>query len=324
MSVSVCSATFQNTGTINCSPVMDYADKLIFVPTFSAAGVRNKISNTAVLTQATVQALIDQADPTLRWYPTPQIENMAGERAASTFETGATGRRYKAKTGVRSYSFDVMNQWGLYQSVFEQFACADMSFFIVDATGNLIGMQAATDDGYMYPIRISNDSMEAILGMPMPDKSTKITVSFEFDSREKDSLLRMFQYTALVMTADMANFEGLVPVYMTMVTNTTTAAVVDLYAVHNGVNKKVAITGLVVTNFYDVVGGASSKAYNVTDSSAIALSSVAESATVPGRYTITYGAQTSGTLASADVVRFTIVKTQLDFTAVTANTLAVS
>jgi hypothetical protein len=90
------------------------------------------------------------------------------------------------------------------------------------------------------------------------------------------------------------------------------------------VNKKVAITGLLVANFYDVVGGASSKAYNVTDSSAIALSSVAESATIPGRYTITYGAQTSGTLATADVVRFTIVKTQLDFTAVTANTLAVS
>ena len=113
MALSVCSASFLNTGTINCAPIMDYADKLIFVPTFAADGTRNKISNTAIFSQATMQALIDQADATKRWYPTPQIENISGERAASTFETGATGRRYKAKKGIRTFGFEVMNLWGM-------------------------------------------------------------------------------------------------------------------------------------------------------------------------------------------------------------------
>jgi hypothetical protein len=304
---------------------MDYAAKLIFVPTYAADGTRNKIANDAIFTQVTMQALIDQADATKRWYPTPLLENVMSERAESTYETGSTGRRYKTKKGVRSYSFDIMNQWGLYQAVFEQFECAEMSFFIVDANGGLIGLDAATDDGYRYPIRISKDSMDATLVTPEPDKTVKIHVSFEFDEREKDSLLRIMEYTSTVMTANPLEAEGLNAVYSTMISNTTTAAVVDLYAVHNGGTlKKVPITGLVVTDFYDVRGGASSKAYNVTDSSAIALSSVSESSTIPGRYTLTYGAQTSGTLASADVVRITPVKTQLDFTAVVSATMVVS
>lgn len=325
MGLTLCSASFLNTGTINCDPIMDYADKLIFVPTFAADGTRNKIANNVIFTQAAMQALIDHADPTKRWYPTPQIENISGERAAATFETGSTGRRYKAKKGIRTFAFEVINLWGMRQAAYEQFACADMSFYIVDANGALIGLDAATDDMFRYPMRISKDSMDVILGMAMPDKSVKIAVSFEFDDREKDSLLRIMEYVPTVMTANLADAEGLNTVLSTMVTNTVTTLVVDLYAVHNGGSlKKVAIPGLLVTDFFDVRGGAASKAFNVTDSSAIALTSVAESATIPGRYTITYGAQTSGTIATADVIRITPVKTGLDFTAVAGNTMVVS
>jgi hypothetical protein len=318
MALSVCATTFNNTGTVACSPVMDYADKLIFVPTFAADGTRNKLSHTAVFTQANLQALIDQADATKRWYPTPQLENIGGERAASTFETGSTGRRYKAKQGVRAFSFDIMNQWGLYQSVFESFACADMSFFIVDALGNLIGVEASTDDGYLYPMRISKDSMDSILGMPMPDKAVRISVSFEFDTREKDSLLRMMENVSTVMTANVADAEGLNTVYSTISSISTTGFTAALYTKHNGVTK-VPITGLVITDFFDVRGGTASKLYNVTDSAAIALTSVTESPTVPGTYVFVITvAQTS-----ADVLRLTPVKTQLDFTAVVASTILV-
>lgn len=325
MALSVCSATFLNTGTINCAPLMEYADKIIFVPTFAADGTRNKIANNAIFTQVALQALIDHADPTKRWYPTPQIDNLSGERAASTFQTGSSGRRYKVKKGVRSYAFEVMNMWGMNQAAYESFACADMSVFIVDSKGALIGMDAATDDTYRYPIRISKDSMDVILGMPTPEAVVKIMISFEFDDREKDSLLRIMEYVPAVMTANVAEAEGLDAVYSTMISNTTTQFVVDLYAVHNGGSlQKVPIVGLLVTDFYDVRGGANSKAYNVTDSSAIALTSVTESATIPGRYTGVYGAQTSGTIATADVIRLTPVKTQRDFTAVVSNTMAVS
>lgn len=323
MALSVCATTFNNSGTINCAPVMQDARKLIFVPTFAADGTRNKISNTAIFTQVTMQALIDQADPTKRWYPTPELENVKSERAASTFETGSTGRRYKAKPGIRSYSFDVMNQWGLYQAVFESFACADMSVYIVDAFGQLIGMNQETDDGYMYPIRISKDSLEAILVMPEPDKAVKISVSFEFDIREKDSLIRMFEYTSTVMTANPLDAEGLNTVYAEYSNISTGGYTVKLYALHSGVMKKVAITGLLVTDFYNVRGGTASKAYNVTDSSIIALTSVTESSTVPGEYAVVFGAQVSGTLGSGDVVRNTPVKTGLDFTNVVSSTIAI-
>ena len=318
MSLSVCATTFNNTGTVSCAPIMDYADKLIFVPTYAADGTRNKISTTAVFSQANLQALIDQADATKRWYPTPQIDNIGGERAAATFETGSTGRRYKAKAGTRAFSFDVMNQYGLYQAVFESFACAEMSFYIVDATGNLIGMQAAADDGYLYPIRISKDSMDAILGLPMPDKSVKISVSFEFDTREKDSLIKMMEYVSTVMTANVADAEGLNTVYSTISSISTTGFTAALYTKHNGITK-VPITGLVIGDFHDVRGGTASKLYNVTDSAAIALTSVTESSTVPGTYVFVITvAQTS-----TDVLRLTPVKTQLDFTNVVASTILV-
>ncbi len=325
MSLSACySASLLNTGT-NCGPIMDYADGLIFVPTFAADGTRNRIPNNAIFTQAQMQALIDHADPTKRWRPTPLIDNLSGERAASTFETGASGIRYKAKKGTRTFAFEVFNLWGMDQAAYEQFACSDMSVYIKESSGGLVGLDAATDDTFRYPIRISKDSMDVILQMPMPDKAVKIAVSFEFDKREKDSLLRMMEFTPTVMTADVTNAEGLNDVFSTMVSNTTTQFVVDLYAVHNGGSlKKVPITGLLVTDFFDIRGGAASKAYNITDSSAIALTSVTENATIPGRYTGVYGAQTTGTIGTADVMRITPVKTQLDFTAVVNNTMAVS
>lgn len=316
MALSVCATTFNNTGTINCAPVMQDARKIIFVPTFAADGTRNKIANTAIFTQNAMQALIDHADPTKRWYPTPELENVKSERAASTFETGSTGRRYKAKPGVRSYSFDIMNQWGIYQAVFEAFACADMALYIIDSDGNLIGMEQATDDGYIYPIRVSKDSLEAILMMPEPDKTVKISVSFEFDIREKDSLLRMMAYKSTVMTANPLEADGLNAVYATYSSLATTGFVAALYAVHNGKMEKVPITGLLITDFFDVRGGTGSKVYNVTDSAAVTLTSVTESAVTPGTYTFIYTAQTS-----ADVIRLTPVKTQLDFTAVVASTI---
>lgn len=316
MAISACSNTLDNTGRVKCAPILAEDEQLIFVPTFAADGSVNRIANDAVFTQATMQALIDQADATKRWYPVGTIEEVNDERAESSFWTAASGRRYKAKKGTRTYRFELANAWGLDMKAFEKFECTEMSFFKVDANKALVGMNKDTDDGYMYPIRISKDSMDTIFMPPTPSTPPRIQVSFEIDSREKDSNLRMFEYDSAVMTADPSAAEGLVNVYATYSSLATTGFVADLYAIHSGVNRKIAITGLLITDFYDVRGGDNSKVYNVTDSAAVSLSSVTESSTVPGRYTFVYSAQTS-----ADVIRLTPVKTQLDFTAVVASTI---
>jgi hypothetical protein len=318
MAISACSNTLDNTGKVKCAPILAEDEQLIFVPTFAADGTVNKIANTAVFTQNAMQALIDQADATKRWYPVGTIEEVSDERAESSFWTAASGRRYKAKKGTRTYRFELANAWGLDMKAFEKFECTEMSFFKVDANKGLVGMNKDTDDGYTYPIRIAKDSMDTIFMPPTPTTPPRIQVSFEIDSREKDSNLRMFEYDTNVMTADPSAAEGLVNVSATYSSITTTSFVVDLYAVHSGVNRKIAITGLLITDFFDVRGGTHSKVYNVTDSSAVTISSFAESATVPGRYTIGYTAQTS-----ADVLRVTPVKTQLDFTAVVASTVLI-
>jgi hypothetical protein len=109
------------------------------------------------------------------------------------------------------------------------------------------------------------------------------------------------------------NVAGLVDVLSTNVSCSTTVLVVKLRTKYN-----TPVKGLVIGDFYDVAGGAASKVYNVTDSAALALTSVVESPS--GTYTLTMTvAQTV-----ADKIRVTPVKTGFDYTAVIANTATVA
>lgn len=315
--------TLGNTGTTNCQPLMKAASKIIMVPTFTSAGVRNKHLITTVITQGVLDALINNSDANLRWFPSPLTENLGGERADSQFETSAGGTRAKTADGIRNQTFEIWGQGPEYKYQLDSARCTDWSLYIVDTEGNLIGMELTTPDGYLYPIRVDKNSFDAKWVMPTETTIGKIAVSFDWHKSEDDAQMRMIANGDI--TADLLNSEGLLDISVTYGTITTTTVKINLFERYGSRVKKNKLKGLVTADFISSVTATASKLRNLTDSADIALSSAVEetgteTATAgPGTYLLTFTpAQTS-----TDVMILKFLKTGFDATDVVANTFAI-
>lgn len=312
-----CSNTLNNTGTPNCQPLMKVAKKFIIVPTYTSAGVRNKMLISTAISQAAYTALINQADKTLRYYPSPTIEAIGGERGEPVFDTAPSGKKSFIREGVRNMTCQFWDQGAEYLYQLKAMRCTEISVYIVDAEGNLIGMRPTTADGYIYPIKVDKASWNAALLMPTDSVSGKIALTFDWDSTESDEYLIMIGGTEIA--ADLLGSEGLMDIEVVYGAGTTTTQIITLQERFGSAKTKNKLTGLVVTDFISSTTATTSKIRNITDSADITLSSVVEDTAAPGTYTLTFTpAQTS-----ADVMAIKVLKSGFDFADTVANTFAI-
>jgi hypothetical protein len=127
----------------------------------------------------------------------------------------------------------------------------------------------------------------------------------QWDVLQKDDDLRMISASSIT-AANIVNLKGLMNVYTTIVSTSTTTMVLDLYAKVGNIVTNYPIEGLVTADFVSSDTGSTSKMYNITDASDVTVTA-AESTTIDGRYTLTYTAQTV-----ADVLQPLIKKNGLD------------
>ena len=130
-------------------------------------------------------------------------------------------------------------------------------------------------------------------------------LSGQWDVLQKDDDLRMISASS-IPAANIVNLKGLMNVYATIVSTSTTTMVLDLYAKVGNMVTNYKIEGLVTADFVSSDTGSTSKMYNITDNSDLTVTA-AESTTVDGRYTLTY----SGAVAS-EVLQPLIKKNGLD------------
>jgi len=306
-----CNASLSNTGTA-CTPILEIANKLIAVPLKDADGNRNKITLSATLNQAYWEALINNADTTVRWYPLPAMKNAVDERAESIKETFEDNSTEFIQQGVRTFSAVITGSTGGTQILLgnlETFRCQDFGFYVVDVNGNLIGSLGTGQDDcdplYLYPIAVDSGSFDPRFMKKTNAATQKLMISFNWKQTEQDKNLRMI--TATEAGYDLNQLSGLKTVCAVISNISQTEFTADLRVQGYGTPiNPVRVEGLVSGDF---------ALYNVTDAASVTISTVTEA---DGVYTFTFTSQTIG-----DVLRLTPTQTGYDFASVIAEEIEI-
>ncbi len=304
MSLCSCDVSLQNTGSPSCSPIMGVAANFILVPLIANDGTFNYIDPTATLNDAYFTALINEADDSKRWYPTGKLKNVTTDRADPILETFEDGSSVFIRDGIRNFTAMIIKGSFELAKQFNANRCSTFGIFIVDLDGNILGT-TKTGSNYLYPIACDAATFYAKPVFTTDTTIQKIMLMGQWDVLQKDDDLRMISASS-ISAANIVNLKGLINVYATIISTSTTTMVVDLYAKVGDMANNYRIEGLVTADFVSSDTGSTSKMYNITDASDVTVTA-AESTTIDGRYTLTYTAQTV-----ADVLQPLIKKNGLD------------
>ena len=156
-----CDVLLGNAGSPGCVAVHGVARKLIRVPLVANDGTENKIDLTATLDQTFWDGLINNADASKRYYPTPVFKTVTQERAESITEDFDDGSTAFVRDGVKSWDgFITKGASPQLVGVLKDDRCTSFGVLIVDDCGNLIGRDIG--DGFLYPIPVDNGSWNPI------------------------------------------------------------------------------------------------------------------------------------------------------------------
>lgn len=301
---------FGNTGFYKKCEADFKAMRGIFVmKTYDDDGVENKVAAGTEIDDAFILARINDSDPSKRWYPIMNLEEALSERQDPTFYTAGSGAQEFVKQGTRNVSFEIRRQGAEFLHQIEGCSCEDLSFFGVDIENKLRGAikeENGLGSWDFYPIKMQPSSYYPKLVMATEDNPEHLMVQFQYHINEKDSLLRV--YPGSLTTTTFLDRKGLIDVYSTFSSITATGFVVDLTTIYTD-GDDFKVEGLLLADFDEL--------YDVTAAAAVSITSVTESATVPGRYTVVHA-----TATVTNTRRLTIAKNGFDFTNVTADTFA--
>ena len=304
MGTCKCNVGLGNTGTPTCQPIANVAKKLIIIPTYDDAGVRNSIDLTATLDQAYFTAAVNNTDSSQRWFPLVNMENITNERADSIFETAASGRNALIREGFKAFAGEMWNQSPAFLGKVKEARCTDISAFVIDNDGNIIGSETVA--GFLYPIRINKASWDAKLVETTDTTVQKVSLGFEWHEDAKDEDIRMI--TSDEYTGDVVDMRGLLDITAVYTNITTTGFTATLSTIYGSPISLIKDKGLIITDF--------ALAELTPTPGAIVITSVTESA--DGVYDFVIPSQTS-----ADVLELTPSKDGRDYTAVVANTILI-
>lgn len=312
MKACECNASLGNTGAPGCQPLAKVAKREFFVPIYNGSGTLNRLSLGTVLDQTALDALLDHADPLERWYPTPIIEAVTSERSESIFDEAPSGNKDFVKSGVRSESYEIRKQAGAYKTQLDKARCFAVAKYVVDIDGSLTGMiiptAGATDDGFLYPIKMDNSSFDVNLNMATDTTVAKLVVSYDYAISEDDANLRTI--AGADITADLLGALGLIDVYSTYSSITATSFTVKLNFAYGSASNLIADSGLVIGDFTLVELSPTP--------GAIVITSVTETSVNSGIYDFVIPTATSG-----DILQLTPLKAKRDYTNVIANTILI-
>ena len=293
-----CNSGLSNLGKPTCATVGSVAKKLIYVPIRKADGTKNYIDSGDVIDEAYITALINQADPSERWYFSPFIENVEDTKGDSTLESLNNGSSIFVAEGARTFTGMYIKEGSTFLGKLKSGKCIDFGVYTVDIDGSLTGA-VSTDGTKLYPIAVDKETFNPVLMKATDTTVEKVSVTFEFSRAERDENLRSIN--ASDISVNLLEYDGLLDAYLASSSITATSVDITVTTSYGSFGNPIKIEGLVLADF---------ALYNVTVDSAITPSLVTE--TTDGVYTITFPAATA-----SDVVRVTLSKDGFDSTPIT-------
>ncbi len=297
MESCACDTGLSNVGYPGCSPVITVARALYVVPTFDSTGVKNKITVATEIDDAYLTARFNDPDKSKRWYPLQKLETVTPTRAETVYETAPSGRKGRIKSGVKTWVADKWEGGPVLKKKLDSIRCNDVSVFIIDSEGKLIGMDPVGDGVYLYPIATDKVSWDVKYVEATDTTVEKLNISFDWLLTEEDGNLRF-----VVPTGDLFSSNGLIDIAATMTNISTTGFKAKLFTKdgYGDISKKIPLLGLLLADF---------TLYNENTPAAVVITSVVEDP--DGTYAFAFAAQTSG-----NHLRLTPSIDGYDFTAV--------
>jgi len=295
-----CISSLGNTGESNCRALLAKAKGLILVSSTNQAGNIPSIDPAIPLTDLIIDANINDSSKLDRWYPLMDLKAVTTERAENEFFTYPDGTREFNRDGIRTATFTRPSGTSAILQKLEAWEDVDMSVFIVDENGRVIGEKNTA--GFVEPIKVEANTYAAIIVWGSDtQKSSSIQISFDFSSLVIDGNLVVLDPASGV---NLLRKQGLLEIGVTTgATSTTTLGL----TIDNGsgfINDLDKVEGLVLVDF---------TAFNTSTSLAVTITLVTEP--TPGNYVLTFAAQTL-----TDIMQITVSKTGLE-DSVTLHTL---
>lgn len=288
-----CTQGLSNTGRPNCIPIQSVTSKLIMVPMFANDGTANRINLATPITATTWSALVNNADASKRWFPTPYFENVELPKAESKFEEANSGRMVFLRQGKRSFSGELWadDSSPTLLNKLQGNRCVDFGVYIVDINGNLVGSK---NGNFLYPIPVDNPSFNPIYTFATDSTVSKIVVNFDFDQLFDEGTMYMINPTEGLI--DFNTLNGMLDVNLTNVSNTANTRVFTAVLDYGTAINLIKFTGGVLADFNCVT---------VSTGVTFAITSVVENTAIPGQYTLTATAP----FVVAAVYKISVVKT---------------
>lgn len=281
-----CAVGLSNTGRPNCVPIQSVTSRLILVPLYTNGGVRNGIDLSIALPDWNID-LVNNTDPSQRWFPIPYFENVELPKADSQFEEAASGRKAFLRQGKRSFVGELWaeDSTPTFLGKLQASRCVEFGFFIVDVNGNLIGSQ---ENGYLYPIPADNASWDPKLMFATDSTIQKIMLEFDWDRLFHESTLYMI--TPMEAGINFNSLDGLVDIDFTNTSaaGTFDAITFDAKTYYGTALNKVVFAGADENDFALTINGVVESILTATENT-------------PGNYTITFAAQSGGDVAVVSV-----------------------
>jgi len=174
-----------NLGTLSCPNVMKTIKKHIFMDEFDSTGAKNGILvsdlDNGVLPDAFVLAKVNEADPTKRWYFTPdKYESVTSSRTDSVIEDFPSGRTEKLQDGVPNFEGAWIGVDSVLASRASSNGCTATAAFEIDVTGALRG-ELSSDAQSFYPMAINKGSFDASpVGEVEGSNVPRVVVKFQY------------------------------------------------------------------------------------------------------------------------------------------------
>jgi hypothetical protein len=269
-----CNAGLSNTGKPGCLPIQSVTSGLIMVPLTANDGTLNFIDLTSPL--PTWADLINEADPSKRWFPLQGFENVELPKADTIFEEANSGRMVYIRQGKRSFAGELWGETPTFYGKLNTNRCVQFGVFIVDVNGNLIGSKVG--DG-LYPIPVDNQSFNPTYMFATDTTTSKVMVAFDFERLFDEGT--MYMITPTEAGQNFNDLDGLLDVNFTDNTVTAGTLVSTLVLDYGTALNPIQFLGAVGGDFAILVNGVAGTITGATESPA-------------GTYTITFSGTTSG------------------------------
>lgn len=280
--VCSCSTQLGNTGTPNCKTLSKTTSMIIAVRMTADDGTPNQIDTTVALNQAFFDALVQNADPSKRWYPIGELETVVQERAESITETFDSGRTIKIQDGIKTFTSMKPEAEYTLLGKLEAFECQVFGIYIVDIDAALKGEIDSTG-AFLNPMKVSSGTWDVRYIEATDTTANKIAINFQFAKTVKDSDLKMIVPSEMdnISLLDLQGLQDVNGTYSAITTTTVTAALILDFG--TAVNP-VLVEDLILTDFI------------VRNTSSLVNFNVTSSAEAPaGTYVIVFDIAPSGT-----------------------------